>query len=95
LYEGTTDIEWHGGRVTSVNGRWRFDFDSASTFQWMVQESRSPDEITWRCIQGPGDSVGTEVSFKISAADKGRSLVELVHSGWPHTGGNFRKCNTQ
>jgi hypothetical protein len=87
---------WHGGRVVSADGGWRFEFaDGGPTFQWTVQPTGSPDEIVWRCAQGPGDSVGTEASFKISAADKGRTLVEFAHRGWPHTGGNFRKCNTQ
>jgi hypothetical protein len=87
---------WHGGRVTAVNGAMRFEFaDGAPTFRWAVESTKSGNEIIWRCLEGPGDSVGTEASFKMSAADKGRTLIEFVHRGWPHTGGNFRKCNTQ
>jgi len=87
---------WHGGRIVAENGGWRFEFaDGAPTFRWAVVPTGSADAFVWRCVEGPGDSVGTEASFKISAADKGRTLVELAHRGWPHTGGNFRKCNTQ
>jgi uncharacterized protein YndB with AHSA1/START domain len=87
---------WHGGRVVSADGGWRFEFaDGGPTFRWAVRPAASADEIVWRCVQGPGDSVGTEASFKISGADEGRTLVEFAHRGWPHTGGNFRKCNTQ
>jgi uncharacterized protein YndB with AHSA1/START domain len=87
---------WHGGRVVSADGGWRFEFaDGGPIFRWAVRPAASADEIVWRCVQGPGDSVGTEASFKISGADKGRTLVEFAHRGWPHTGGNFRKCNTQ
>jgi hypothetical protein len=86
---------WHGGRVTSVDGAFQFEFaDGAPTFRWMIESAKSGDEIVWRCLEGPGDSVGTEASFKISGADKVRTLVEFVHRGWPHAGGNFRKCNT-
>jgi hypothetical protein len=86
---------WHGGRVTSTNGEWQFDFaDGAPTFRWAVRSGTSPDEVIWRCVQGPGDSVGTEVTFRILPADKGRTLIEFTHAGWPHTGGNYRKCNT-
>jgi len=90
------DLEaWHGGKVSLVDGVLRFDFaDDGPTFRWAVERT-GPDEVLWKCVQGPGDSVGTEASFKISAADKGRAIVEFVHRGWPHTGGNFRKCNTQ
>jgi Activator of Hsp90 ATPase homolog 1-like protein len=86
---------WHGGRVTAVDGALRFEFaDGAPTFRWSVEPAKSGREIVWRCLEGPGDSVGTEASFTITGADKGRTLVEFVHRGWPHTGGNFRKCNT-
>jgi hypothetical protein len=62
---------WHGGRIVSAAGAWRFEFaDGAPTFRWAVERTGSPDEFLWRCIEGPGDSVGTEASFKFSAADK-------------------------
>ena len=87
---------WHGGRVTASDGSWRFEFaDNAPTFRWAAELANSGREIIWRCLEGPGDSVGTEASFTISSGDRGRTLIEFVHRGWPHTGGNFRKCNTQ
>lgn len=84
---------WHGGCVTESDGALRFDFEDAPTFRWSVQQP-SADQISWRCIEGPGDLVGTEASFTLSDADKDRTLIEFVHRGWPDTGGNFRKCNT-
>jgi len=86
---------WHGGRVTSAEGVWRFEFDGAPTFRWKVEPLESGADIIWRCLEGPGDSVGTEAVFKFRPAGDGRTLVEFVHRGWPHAGGNFRKCNTQ
>jgi len=87
---------WHGGRVTVAHGAWRFEFaDAAPTFRWAVEPAKLGNEVVWRCLEGPGDSIGTEASFKISSADKGRVLIEFTHRGWPHTGGNFHKCNTQ
>ena len=87
---------WHGGKIGSADGAWRFEFaGGAPTFRWAVERTGSPDKFLWRCIEGPGDSVGTRASFIISAADKERTLIEFAHRGWPHTGGNFRKCNTQ
>jgi hypothetical protein len=82
--------------VTVADGAWRFEFaDDAPTFRWAIEPGKSGNEIVWQCVEGPGDSVGTEASFKISDADKGRTLIEFAHRGWPHTGGNFRKCNTR
>jgi uncharacterized protein YndB with AHSA1/START domain len=73
---------------------WRFQFTERPTFRWEVTESAAPTRVAWRCVEGPGDSVGTEVEVVLSQADKGRTLVELAHSGWPGTHGNYRKCNT-
>lgn len=74
----------------------RFEFaNGAPTFRWAIETGKSGKEVTWRCLEGPGDSVGTEASFIISSGDKGRLLLEFEHRGWPHAGGNFRKCNTQ
>jgi hypothetical protein len=85
---------WHGGRVTAAGDAVRFEFaDAAPTFRWAIMKSGKG--VVWRCLEGPGDSVGTEASFSILAGDKGRSLIEFAHRGWPHTDGNFRKCNTQ
>jgi len=86
---------WHGGRVTGGPGEWRFDFaDGAPTFRWSISPSDSRDRVVWRCLEGPGDAPGTEASFTLSPADKERTLVEFAHTGWPHTEGNYRKCNT-
>src|SRR5208283_3703009 len=83
---------WHGGKIVSADGAWRFEFaDGAPTFRWAVERTASPDDFLWRCIEGPGESVGAHASFKSSAADKGRMLIEFAHRGWPHTDGNFRK----
>jgi hypothetical protein len=89
------DLEaWHGGRVAVSGGMLRIDFgDGAPRFSWALDAS-APGVVVWRCVEGPGDSVGTEAVFKVSPTNGGRTLVEFAHRGWPHTGGNFRKCNT-
>jgi uncharacterized protein YndB with AHSA1/START domain len=88
---------WHAARVEgdgATGHAWRFEFTEGPTFGWEVTESTSPTRVAWRCIEGPGDSVGTSVTFDLSGADKGRTRVALAHQGWPGTHGNFRKCNT-
>ena len=88
---------WVTARVEGDGGSghaWRFEFSERPTFGWEVTESTSPARVAWRCVEGPGDSVGTRVTFDLSAADKDRTLVEIAHEGWPGTHGNFRKCNT-
>lgn len=83
----------HTEGTGAVGSQWRFKFTGRAEFDWEVLESVSPSRIVWRCTKGPGDSVGTTATFLISPSDD-RTLLELKHSGWPGTHGNFRKCNT-
>lgn len=88
---------WHTPTVAGdgeVGGEWVFTFADHPEFGWEVVTSTSPSEVVWRCTRGPGDSVGTTATFTLAPTDDGRTLLEHVHSGWPGTHGNFRKCNT-
>jgi hypothetical protein len=86
---------WHGCEVTGGDGEWRFAFEDGPTFRWQVVDRPGGDVVAWRCLEGPGDSVGTEAKFALSPSEKGRTLVELSHEGWPHRGGKYRECNTR
>src|SRR5262249_31327271 len=82
---------WHTARVEGDGApghAWRFEFTERPTFGWEVTESTSPRRVAWRCIEGPGDSVGTRVTFDLSGAHDDRTLVELAHRDWPGTHGN-------
>jgi uncharacterized protein YndB with AHSA1/START domain len=88
---------WHSAQVDSdeaLGHAWRFVHTGRPTFRWQVAECSAPTHLVWRCVEGPGDSVGTTVSFRLSKADDGRTLLELAHAGWPGAAGNYRKCNT-
>jgi len=63
-------------------------------FVFEITEQSPPHSVEWCCIEGPNDSVGTTVSYHLSETDRGRTLVEVAHKGWPGTHGNYRKCNT-
>ncbi|MBV9324777.1 MAG: SRPBCC domain-containing protein [Chloroflexi bacterium] len=77
----------------SVGGTLRFAFDGRPTFRWLVLDA-GPRRVHWRCTEGPGASVGTEVVFVLTPTADDRTLLEFVHSGWPEQAANFRKCNT-
>lgn len=93
--EGLTS--WHTTR-TQGNARVGevLQFESAGNppFRWEITRLDPPKHLEWKCVEGPGDSVGTKVSFDLTDTADGRTLVELAHSGWPGTHGNYRKCNT-
>jgi uncharacterized protein YndB with AHSA1/START domain len=88
---------WHTPTATGtgeVGTEWVFSFADHPEFGWEVITSEAPSTVVWRCTRGPGDSVGTTATFSLTGTDDDRTLVEHVHSGWPGTHGNFRKCNT-
>jgi hypothetical protein len=77
-----------------VGSEWRFSFDKRPEFRWKIQASEPGKHVSWKCVKGPGDSAGTTVAFDISPTDGGRVLLSCIHTGWPGTHGNYRKCNT-
>jgi uncharacterized protein YndB with AHSA1/START domain len=88
---------WHSAHVEgdgTPGHTWRLLATGRPSFSWQIAACSAPAHVAWRCVEGPGDSVGTSVTFRLSRADEDRTLVELVHAGWPAPDGNFRKCNT-
>lgn len=74
--------------------RWDMSFTGSSTrFVWEIETSTPDELVVWRCLQGPGDAPGTGASFALDEVG-GRTLLRFSHEGWPHTEGNFRRCNT-
>lgn len=78
----------------AVGSEWRFRFTGRPEFRWQVVAADPARHVAWQCVAGPGDAVGTRVTYDISTDADGRVLLTCTHAGWPGTGGNFRKCNT-
>jgi uncharacterized protein YndB with AHSA1/START domain len=96
LIDASELTKWHTSKTERVNerdGNFTTRPEEGPAFEWKVLKT-DPRTIEWECVAGPGDSVGTTASFHLSPLNDGRTLVELTHSGWPGTDGNFRKCNT-
>jgi uncharacterized protein YndB with AHSA1/START domain len=88
---------WHTTRTegsVGVGGVLQFESAGNPKFRWEITRLDAPKHLEWKCVEGPGDSVGTMVRYDLSDTTDGRILVELAHSGWPGTHGNYRKCNT-
>jgi uncharacterized protein YndB with AHSA1/START domain len=85
----TSDVSGDG----SVGSEWIMGYAGRPDFAWRVD--RTDDHtIVWTCTRGPGDSVGTTAEYILKPLEDGRTRVLLTHAGWPHTEGNFVKCNT-
>lgn len=73
---------------------WDVTFPASSArFVWEVDASQLDLFVAWRCLEGPGDSVGTTATFRLETVGDA-TKVHFVHGGWPHTAGNFDRCNT-
>lgn len=44
-------------------------------------ELREAKAVRWRCVDGPEDWIGTEVTFALSEAD-GQTILLFGHCGW-------------
>lgn len=88
--KGWTMAEVSGGG--DVGARWSLKYAKGVSFVWEITE-HGADRIAWKCVEGPGDSVGTTVSFALGKTPHGRVQLVFAHDGWPHQEGNFAKCN--
>jgi uncharacterized protein YndB with AHSA1/START domain len=88
--KGWTMAEVSGGG--SVGGRWSLKYAKGPTFVWEIA-AHDADRISWKCVEGPGDSKGTGVTFTLGKTPNGRVHLDFAHEGWPHQEGNFAKCN--
>jgi uncharacterized protein YndB with AHSA1/START domain len=98
IYEALTTSQglrsWWSANAIGDGRTWRFAHTGRPFFVFEIAAQQSPDSVDWRCIDGPNDSVGTIITYRLSEAGQGRTLIEVAHKGWPGTDGNFRKCNT-
>ena len=96
----TTSAGLRGWFSSGVSGSgeagtsWEITFPGSVTrFTWEVEAVRPEVVVAWRCLDGPGDSIGTTVSFRLEEV-AGGPRVHFTHRGWPHTAGAYTKCNT-
>jgi len=85
----TADVSGGGG----VGSTWTLKYPNGPRFVWEIT-NQDEHKIGWRCVEGPGDSVGTTASFELGKTPHGRVHLTFSHAGWPHQEGNFDKCNS-
>jgi uncharacterized protein YndB with AHSA1/START domain len=70
--------------------------DGGVEFHFRVDEL-SGSRIAWTCIAAPkvpAEWVGTRVTFDLSPAENGGTVVRFGHRGWRSVEGEFPACNT-
>lgn len=62
--------------------------DAPITFDFEVVEERPGERVAWKCLSGPPEWVGTDITFDIQT-DDGNMSVLFAHDGWATTGDSF------
>lgn len=88
--KGWTAAEVSGGG--KVGAQWSLHYAGGPAFVWEIAEQNA-GRVVWKCVKGPGESVGTTVTFDLHKTADGRVQLKFAHGGWPHQEGNFAKCN--
>ncbi len=64
---------------------------AAATFEVV---ERAPEEIVWRCIEGPGEWRNTRIRFDLRPAATGGTTLLFTHEGWQHESEFMHGCST-
>ena len=67
------------------------DFDFA---EMKVVESKPNKVVKWKCVKGPEDWVGTELTFELKA-NKDETFVLFTHANWKKPDEVMRHCSTK
>ena len=63
--------------------------DAPMTFDFEVTEESADERVAWRCLAGPPEWIGTDVSFDIQTDTEGAASVLFSHDGWGSTEESF------
>ena len=55
---------------------------------------RDPDHVAWRCVEGPKDWIGTEISFALHPREGGGTTLLFRHDGWAAENEFMHGCST-
>jgi uncharacterized protein YndB with AHSA1/START domain len=48
-----------------------------------------PEELTWKCMNGPAEWIGTSVTWLLTPAGEGGTNLRLEHINWRKTDGEY------
>lgn len=81
------EVDEAGGYVSVKAG--------SANFVWSAKNNGESGIVEWTCLEGPGSSPGSVVTFAVAADDDDHTVVTLVHEGWTEEDPNIEACNTR
>ena len=63
--------------------------DAPMTFDFEVSEDAPGERVAWRCLAGPPEWIGTDITFDIQSDAEGNNSFLFSHDGWGTTEESF------
>jgi len=61
-----------------------------------VRELRPDQRVVWRCVDGPDEWLGTELTFELQrGSDTDETVILFTHDGWREPGEFMHHCSTK
>ena len=97
----TTDgvARWWTGRPldgeSAVGGRFGVYFgDMEKPAAVMQVVTDTPDEVSWRVVEGPGEWIDTVITFALRSTGAGQTTLLFSHSDWRAASEFMSGCST-
>lgn len=101
VYKALTDIDemaaWHQGNTggnIEVGAVMSLNPKPGLSLAWKTEDLVENERIVQTCVDGPGTSAGKTLTFALSDADTGSTLVQLTDGEWPDDDDHLPFCNT-
>ncbi len=82
---------WHVAGEPAPGATVQFRFGAGGPDMKML-ELAPERRVRWRCLAGPEEWIGTEVSFELAPGDR-ETIVRFAHTGWREAGEFMAHCN--
>lgn len=87
----TRDVRGEAG----VGGKLEFYFGGEEPSAVMEVAELDPDHrVAWRCLQGPSEWVGTELTFDLTTTPE-ETMLSFAHAGWRDPADFMAHCSTK
>ena len=84
----TSQVEGSG----EVGTNWELSFTNQPFFSWRILTAERPQRVIWKCLEGPGNSPGTQVEFNLVSISKNQTTLTISHRGWTKDDPTFDRC---
>lgn len=90
--EDTEGEEQVGGKITFTFRTETGDIKGQMVME--VQELNPEKNVRWRCVEGPEEWMGTDITFDLSQQD-GQIIIIFSHRNWPEAIEFMAHCSTK